>query len=1603
MPLSSVRGALCLALAAASLAHAQSITPTYEEQYKLMRAPNAVAKVGTDMFGDSINLYNGKLEFTQTDVSLPGNNALPVAVGRRIAVGEHPMEGKAFGRWELDLPHIYGIVPRSVGWQSSASDNARCSSFGVPGTVLGGGKSVWEKSEYWQGAFVYVPGHGAQEMLVRQANNKAAPGPVAQYPVVTTKFWNFSCLPSVKGDTTAGTAGEGFLAIAPDGTKYYFDWAARFPARTLSKSNDTAGLTMPAPPVATPAQGTPLPPTPDAAGTKVTLLRNEIWLMPSKVVDRFGNSVTYTYDAQKPRNLTRIEASDGRVVTIGYVGDGHGMDQISSVSDGSRTWTYSYHTADVDGATVSNLDRVTLPDGSTWDLSGFDSLLAAIKTTNSGGCDDRPALASSTVSGTIVHPTGATASFTLAPTVHGRSRVNRACNEAGGGALVVPRFFASMSATAKTISGPGLSPMSWTYDYGSPNESWDSCTDCTTVKTVTVTDPASKETRLAYGNAFNINEGRLLATETLDGGAVLRSVTERYHDDAQDRYESVAGYSTIDDVGDNIIGTRLAPVDQRATSQQGVTMTWQANDFDAFARPVSVTRSSTLGPERTETTAYFDHTSKWILAQIKTVSESGTGKVMVRNTYDEDTATLKSVKHFERLDQAMTYNADGTLATRKDGKSNATAFGNYKRGIPQSVTYADNTSESAVVDNIGKITSLTNAAGSTTTFEYDTIGRLTAVNYPGKDSVSWHSTKLNFSRSDSARFGLPAGHWRQTVSTGEARSTNYFDAMWRPIFTETWDNADPTNTMRIVQHQYDHAGRTVFDSLPKRSYAELGPGTHTWYDALGRTTRVWNESELGNLTTLMDYGAGFTKTVTDPRSHANTYSYQIFDEPSEAAITSIDAPEDVHVAIARDVFGKTRSITRSGGGKSATHNYVYDDVEDLCKTIEPETAATIQQHDAAGNVLWRASGLGLKSTGSCNTAAVADNKKTTFGYDKLNRLTSTKFGDGSPSIIRSYTADGLPDTISSNGSVWTNTYNKRSLNERERLTYGDKTYDIVRSYDANGSLAQMKYPDANFVLDYAPNALGQATKVGSYASSITYHPNGAIDSFTYGNGIAHTTIQNLRGLPETSFEPGVLNERYAYDQNANVASIADDLQKITNRDMVYDGLNRLTLVKAPQMWGSAGYTYDALDNLTSVVIEDGATARATTHTFDAATNRLTSIANGPPGYNFSYKYDAQGNITQRGSQAYVFDMGNRMKSATGKETYGYDGLGHRFTVVGADGVNKLQLYSQEGQLLYVAPTGQPGTKYVYLDRHVIAEVSSAGTVYDHTDALGSPVAQTNPKKEVLSRTHYEPYGYVASGPTHKIGFTGHVNDPATGLVYMQQRYYDPFAGRMLSIDPVTSDTNTGDSFNRYDYANNNSYRYTDPDGRFSEQTCADLVGNCATYGSSSHQRNVDMQTGAAAGMLAGTAIGTALSGGCDYVSFGLCIPANPAIAAGSAAIGGIAGGTFGPPVLESSRVLARNIATTFGANKLKGQVSHHIVAENDVRAAKSRNVLASAGMDINSAFNGMNMSAQHHSALHTDLYHLSVQGALYGANSYTEVAARLTAIRGQIYMGIFPY
>ncbi len=106
--------------------------------------------------------------------------------------------------------------------------------------------------------------------------------------------------------------------------------------------------------------------------------------------------------------------------------------------------------------------------------------------------------------------------------------------------------------------------------------------------------------------------------------------------------------------------------------------------------------------------------------------------------------------------------------------------------------------------------------------------------------------------------------------------------------------------------------------------------------------------------------------------------------------------------------------------------------------------------------------------------------------------------------------------------------------------------------------------------------------------------------------------------------------------------------------------------------------------------------------------------------------------------------------------------------------------------------------------------------YIHNDALGTPVAGTDEQGNVKWRAHYQPYGEELLGERQlfgvRTGYTGHRDDPETGLTYMGARYYSPMLGRFMGVDPAGVDESNVLSFNRYAYANNNPYKYVDPNG-----------------------------------------------------------------------------------------------------------------------------------------------------------------------------------------------
>ena len=119
------------------LAQADTVNLAYH-QGQMPRALDAIKAVGPDLFGDRINLYDGSFSFEQTDVSLPGNSALPVAVSRKWTARAWAVRG-AMADWDVETPRIQGTFADPEGfvpWGGSAAN--RCSDFGAPPGVTRG-------------------------------------------------------------------------------------------------------------------------------------------------------------------------------------------------------------------------------------------------------------------------------------------------------------------------------------------------------------------------------------------------------------------------------------------------------------------------------------------------------------------------------------------------------------------------------------------------------------------------------------------------------------------------------------------------------------------------------------------------------------------------------------------------------------------------------------------------------------------------------------------------------------------------------------------------------------------------------------------------------------------------------------------------------------------------------------------------------------------------------------------------------------------------------------------------------------------------------------------------------------------------------------------------------------------------------------------------------------------------------------------------------------------------------------------------------------------------------------------------------------------------
>ena len=335
-----------------------------EEVLGPQKHATGLTSLGPDLFGEQINTNTGGISFSQTDLSVPGNNALPVNVTRRLIVDGNKSpsfdgdvnlwRGYPFGEWELDLPYLGGMYTEDNGWEVFTSNRtARCSSptkfseYRPYDAAPNLGTNISSYS-FWHGLQLNIPGQGEQEVLYNESPNPTSPSGLATaggWTALTTKNqWHFACLTALQ----PGKTGEGFLALAPDGTRYWFNWMVSYADRPI---HGTGFIDI----------GGGAPPRRVYADVN----RRAYRLYPTRIEDRFGNYVTYSYETlpSDGLKLNRIQSSDGRLITFDYYPGG----KIAKATAGDPATSKQYvnYTYTGDGL----LSEATLADDSKWTYS----------------------------------------------------------------------------------------------------------------------------------------------------------------------------------------------------------------------------------------------------------------------------------------------------------------------------------------------------------------------------------------------------------------------------------------------------------------------------------------------------------------------------------------------------------------------------------------------------------------------------------------------------------------------------------------------------------------------------------------------------------------------------------------------------------------------------------------------------------------------------------------------------------------------------------------------------------------------------------------------------------------------------------------------------------------------------------------------------------------------------------------------------------------------------------------------------------------------------------------------------------------------------------
>ncbi|MGH3078100.1 MAG: DUF6531 domain-containing protein [Gaiellaceae bacterium] len=867
------------------------------------------------------------------------------------------------------------------------------------------------------------------------------------------------------------------------------------------------------------------------------------------------------------------------------------------------------------------------------------------------------------------------------------------------------------------------------------------------LNTDAVTSPTNEKTTMAYDAAGNL----LATTAPASLGGVQKTFAYNTRNDP----------TRVTDARGTITSFAYTPSGNTASVTQDGTGV-ASHTYDVAGRVLT----STDGNEKTTTYTYVP--ASGYLASITdplgnrtTYTYDGAGRVVARVDPKGNVAGCGCAAQFT---WAYTYDPAGNQLSETDPLGHVTT---------------------SVYDGAGRLQSSTNANDHRTTYSYDSANRLVAETGPDPDGAGLLAApRTTYTYDD-------VGNKLTETDPRGATTIFAYDAA-NSVVSKTRPDPDGGGLLAapVTAFTYDRNGNTASTVEPRGNAAGATPDdfrTTSTYDAAGRLLTATDP--LGNVTANTYDAVGNLASVEDASDHVTRYAHD-----AAGRILVVAAPDGGVTTYAYDDAGNLLT-RRDDNGHTTT--YAYDDAGRLLTETGPDPdgggpqAAPVTSHtyDPNGNRVTLTDPNG-------NATPTSGDGRTTYGYDRANRLTSIDYSDATADVTFTYDAAGNRVTMTDGQGTETRTYD--GLDRPLTVLRGSSTFSYV--YDAAGNVTRRAYP-GGVVTDYTYDALDRLTAVTSGGQTTSY-------AYDVSSNLVQTTLPSGNGYVEsrTYDRVGRLTEVSSQRGATILARFVSTLDRVGNPTQI---------VRSGSLAQTQTYGYDANSRLTSVCFQVGSCAGASDPfirwTYDEVGNRLTEQR---PGASTTYTYDARdrllsagstsftydqnGNELSAGSRTFTYDLANRPKTTTQGSTtttYAYDGDDLRVQASTGSQANRRTsfLWDMNGGLPQIALERDGSEKllrrYVYGMRR-ISQTAGNGTSYFVYDGLGSVAHLASPSGQTQRTWSYEPFGEIrteekANGnqPESAMRFTGEYLDP-TGLYHLRARQYDPATGRFLRLDPA---------------------------------------------------------------------------------------------------------------------------------------------------------------------------------------------------------------------------